>query len=47
MSRGTIAIDLDDVLAATNLKVAEIHNELYGSAMTIDDFDYCELSVES
>jgi len=42
MSRGTIAIDLDDVLSATNAMVAVIHNELYGTNMTIDDFDYCE-----
>jgi hypothetical protein len=42
MTRGTIAIDLDDVLSATNAMVAVIHNELYGTNMTIDDFDYCE-----
>jgi hypothetical protein len=45
MSRGTIAIDLDDVLSATNVMVAVIHNELYGTDMTIDDFDYCEFDI--
>ena len=42
MSRGTIAVDLDDVLASTNAKVAEIHNEMFGTDMSLDDFDYCE-----
>jgi hypothetical protein len=43
MSRGTIAVDLDDVLSATNEKVSEIHNEMFGTQMTLDDFDYCKL----
>jgi hypothetical protein len=42
MNRGTIAVDLDDVLAATNEKVSEIHNEMFGTNMSLDDFDYCE-----
>lgn len=44
MNRGTIAVDLDDVLAATNEKVSEIHNEMFGTNMSLDDFDYCERS---
>ncbi|KAL1761820.1 5' nucleotidase [Schizophyllum commune] len=35
-----IAVDLDDVLAQTNRSVAEWHNEIYGTDMTVDDFLY-------
>ncbi|KAL1738533.1 hypothetical protein HDZ31DRAFT_86155 [Schizophyllum fasciatum] len=35
-----IAVDLDDVLAQTNRSVAEWHNEVYGTDMTVDDFLY-------
>jgi hypothetical protein len=45
MNRGTIAVDLDDVLAATNKKVSGIHNEMFGTDMSLDDFDYCERSL--
>ncbi|CED85119.1 HAD-like domain [Phaffia rhodozyma] len=35
-----IAVDFDDVLCQTNLKVAELHNAQYETDMTIDDFRY-------
>ncbi|KAF5375195.1 hypothetical protein D9758_000028 [Tetrapyrgos nigripes] len=35
-----IAVDLDDVLSQTNAKVAEWHNEKYGTKMTLSDFYY-------
>lgn len=38
-------MDLDDVLAATNEKVAEMHNEMYGTKMGLEDFDYCKVSL--
>lgn len=42
LSKGTIAVDLDDVLCDTNQRVAEMHNEFYGTDMTVEDFDFCE-----
>ena len=45
MARETIAVDLDDVLAATNERVAEMHNECYGTNMTLKDFRHCERYV--
>ncbi|KAK7468584.1 hypothetical protein VKT23_003088 [Stygiomarasmius scandens] len=35
-----IAVDLDDVLSQTNLKVAEWHNKVHGTSMTLADFYY-------
>ncbi|KAF9229611.1 hypothetical protein BS17DRAFT_771681 [Gyrodon lividus] len=39
-SKGIIAVDLDDVLSKTNEKIAEWHNETYGTHMGLDDFYY-------
>ncbi|OAX44907.1 hypothetical protein K503DRAFT_13335 [Rhizopogon vinicolor AM-OR11-026] len=35
-----IAIDLDDVLCSTNIELAEWHNKVYGTQMTLSDFYY-------
>ncbi|KAL7410073.1 hypothetical protein BDY24DRAFT_401306 [Mrakia frigida] len=35
-----VAVDLDDVLAQTNAKVAELHNAEFGTDMTLEDFKY-------
>ncbi|KAJ6519406.1 hypothetical protein C8R45DRAFT_951372 [Mycena sanguinolenta] len=35
-----IAVDLDDVLSQTNLKVAQWHNEKYGTQMDLSTFYY-------
>ncbi|KIK99784.1 hypothetical protein PAXRUDRAFT_822400 [Paxillus rubicundulus Ve08.2h10] len=39
-SKGIIAVDLDDVLSKTNAKIAEWHNETYGTSMFVNDFYY-------